>query len=367
MDQLTDAMASKINLTREEENLVPLRTQGGPSRAQDYNLSLVGRVMVDKELSLVFIKNNVMRLLNPVKGAEIRSLASNLFLIRFNHRVDRKNAIEGCPWSLDRHALLFAEVNPSVPLAEQVVQEMRIVVRVHDYPYSDHTEEDAQAIGGNFGRYLGVLKGGNPSISKVLRVKVIIDVTAPLKRGFFALNAGGEKEWFHVPYERLPLFCFLCGLIGHGEVKCPSRFEEDFVDPVGELPYGIWLRATSDRPPTNNTRLPLQAVGSRPSLNLQPMNEVRRGGNIFELQKENRPALRLNENIRNLSGDSCGDTGSSVGASRRHVVVPNSKRKFPHITSPTKGPGSEKKKLHLALRDEDDISTAATAQQSRRS
>lgn len=101
--------------------------------------------------------------------------------------------MEGSLWSLDRHALMFAEVDPSIPLTEQEVKGMRIVVRVHDFPYVDHTEEDAQAIGENFGKYLGILNVGSPSISQVLRVKLIIDVSEPLKRGFFALNEAGGK------------------------------------------------------------------------------------------------------------------------------------------------------------------------------
>lgn len=90
-------------------------------------------------------------------------------------------------------------------------------------------------------------------------------------------------------------------------------------------------------------------------------------GNTLVGSKENRHATGLSNNIQNLSGDSCGDTASLAGVSRRRVVVPNSKRKLPYPTSPTKGLASEKKKIHLALRDEDDVSTAETAQQSRRS
>lgn len=121
--------------------------------------------------------------------------------------------MEGCPWSLDRHALLFEEVDTSVPLAEQVVNRMRIVIRAHDLPFLDHSEDDAQVIGANFRQYLGLLNVGSLLDSQVLRVKVAINVAEPLKRGFFALNELGEKEWYRVTYERLPLFCFLCGVV----------------------------------------------------------------------------------------------------------------------------------------------------------
>lgn len=60
------------------------------------------------------------------------------------------------------------------------------MVRVHDFPYLDHSDEDARAIGDNFGQYLGILNVGSPSVSQVLYVEVLINVEEPLKRGFFA-------------------------------------------------------------------------------------------------------------------------------------------------------------------------------------
>lgn len=185
MEQLTAAMASKISLTRGEDNLVPLRTRVGSNLSPGYSLSLIGKVLVDKELSLTFIKNNVMRLLNPVKGVAIRILASNLFLIRFNYKVDRKNAMEGCLWSLDKHTLLFTKIDAPVPLAAHKVHWMRIVIRVHDFPCNDQSDEDAQAIGDNFGKFLGLLKTGGSAMPQFWRTKVLIDVSEPLKRGIF--------------------------------------------------------------------------------------------------------------------------------------------------------------------------------------
>lgn len=159
MDNLAKEMADKITLHQGEENLVPLATGRESSPGTDYSLSLIGRVVIDRELSVTSIRNNVLRLLRPVKGANIRILATNLFLITFNHRVDRKNALEGCPWAIDRHALLLTEIDSSLALMAHVVNSMKIVIRVHNFPGENQNEEAATSIGAHFGKVLGSLKG----------------------------------------------------------------------------------------------------------------------------------------------------------------------------------------------------------------
>lgn len=94
MQQLTQAMADKITLHHGEENLVPLSSGTASATGSDYSISLVVRVVVDRKLSVMYIRNNVLRLLHLVRGAELKILTRNLFMIKFNHQVDRKNALE---------------------------------------------------------------------------------------------------------------------------------------------------------------------------------------------------------------------------------------------------------------------------------
>lgn len=61
---------------------------------------------------------------------------------------------------------------------------------------------------------------------------------------------GGDWFWAEFKYERLPNFCFLCGVIGHTERFCHLMFEG--ANEETERPYGAWLRATGRRPPANN-------------------------------------------------------------------------------------------------------------------
>lgn len=119
---------------------------------------------------------------------------TNLFLIKFNHRVDRKNGLEGCPWVVNRHALLLSEIDSSVALIDQVVNNMKIVIRILNFPCENHNLEAASAIGANFGQFLDLPGSGCKFSNQSFRIKVQIDVTQPLKRGFFAVDDRGTKS-----------------------------------------------------------------------------------------------------------------------------------------------------------------------------
>lgn len=71
-----------------------------------------------------------------------------------------------------------------------------------------------------------------------------INVYSPLKSKMRIKKAGGEWMWIKFKYERLPLFCFYCGLIGHFEKFCESLFDDKRNN--GDRVYDDSLRAPMD-------------------------------------------------------------------------------------------------------------------------
>lgn len=60
---------------------------------------------------------------------------------------------------------------------------------------------------------------------KSLRVKVVINLLKPLARGRM-LNLQSKKVWISFQYERLPRFCFQCGVIKHGPEGCLRKTDK---------------------------------------------------------------------------------------------------------------------------------------------
>jgi hypothetical protein len=76
-----------------------------------------------------------------------------------------------------------------------------------------------------------------------LRARVAIPFDQPLRR-WVIVRRDGRDESFNLQYEKLPFFCFGCGLIGHGELECKNPADRDA---LGKLPFDKNLRAPEDK------------------------------------------------------------------------------------------------------------------------
>lgn len=211
------------------------------------------------------------------------------------------------------------------------------------------------------------------------RIKITIEVTTPLKRGLLFQGVEGEKQWVQVKYERLPIFCFMCGIIGHGEDKCPTRYDAGFVEPEGELPYGSWMRVNLER--RDSTRFSgegLHVIPNTPNILGDTANKIT-GGETFNYSQSKDGHQHMNENINPNTGkrkegmgtalwrrdalsssEHTSDSRSREG--QRIIKVPSQKR---NAKEAELGDGSfGGKKSTLFLRDEDSMSMAETAAQS---
>ncbi|KAH7575706.1 hypothetical protein JRO89_XS02G0199800 [Xanthoceras sorbifolium] len=82
-------------------------------------------------------------------------------------------------------------------------------------------------------------------LGKYIRVRVEIDIGKPLQR-FLKVNLGSSAKdvVMLLRYERLPEYCFECGMVSHSIRECDCG-----LGPGGrgkdEVAYGLWMRAVS--------------------------------------------------------------------------------------------------------------------------
>ncbi|OMO85275.1 Zinc knuckle CX2CX4HX4C [Corchorus olitorius] len=78
--------------------------------------------------------------------------------------------------------------------------------------------------------------------STFLRIRVLMDITKPLRRVVSVKGADGNHMG-RLSYERIPLFCKVCGYLGHHYLDCDHPEATTIID-SGNFPYGAWLCAS---------------------------------------------------------------------------------------------------------------------------
>ena len=105
------------------------------------------------------------------------------------------------------------------------------------------TKKIGWTIGSSLGSILDVVVSeSGVQWGKCLRVMVHIDITKCLVRGKNITIEGGESKWVIFKYERLPNFCYKCGLLNHALKECIEGQENSKTNEVNHLQYRAWLR-----------------------------------------------------------------------------------------------------------------------------
>ena len=82
-------------------------------------------------------------------------------------------------------------------------------------------EDAGKNIGIRLGRVLEVDKRSlQAEQAKFMRVRIELPIDKPFRRGGNITNAEGVRCPIIFRYERLPTFCYICGIIGHDEKHC---------------------------------------------------------------------------------------------------------------------------------------------------
>ena len=74
-----------------------------------------------------------------------------------------------------------------------------------------------------------------------------LPISKPIRRGSFIARSDGEKHWVKFKYERLPLFCHFCGMLGHDVKNCVEYFVATKMGGTVDYQYGDFLKAIRGR------------------------------------------------------------------------------------------------------------------------
>ncbi|CAN0871777.1 hypothetical protein LINGRAHAP2_LOCUS9941 [Linum grandiflorum] len=161
----------------------------------------------------------------PGRGVEINELEGRLFLFRCNHIIDVRRIIDDGTWSFDGHLLLTHELQEGETPTQVAFNKVVFWIQIHKLPHRYFSEEAGRAIGNGIGSFLDYdERNANFLPDAYMRVCIALDVRAPLLQETQVLIHNNSEITCPLKYERLPLFCYICGILGHVEKHCELRF-----------------------------------------------------------------------------------------------------------------------------------------------
>jgi hypothetical protein len=164
-------------------------------------------------------------------------------LFEFGEVDDMRRVLDGRPWSYDRHMLVLTEFDGSIPPMQMKFVHSPFWIQVHDMPLLCMTKSVGEKIANSLGTLEEVdVAGSGVGWGRCLRLRVVIDISKPLERGR-ALVLNGNTLWVNFKYEKLPLFCFACGHLVHGDKGCPERRSSNLRSGDDINQWGVWNQA----------------------------------------------------------------------------------------------------------------------------
>jgi hypothetical protein len=223
-----EKMMARLRLTAAEKTAVVI-DDVDDLELVDPDRAFVGKVLSPNVLHLETIKS-AMRLAwgNP-RGLIFNTAGDNLFVAEFGSQADRDRVMEGSPWKVGKHVVLLKKVDADVSPLDVVFDRLAIWARIPKLP----TRLMRAARGFEIAKPIGIVQKVEADElgrcwGSYMRVRVEVNVNEPLLRYVTVTSSRLQTSTtYEVQYERLPLYCFSCGLLGHSALVCANPAERD--------------------------------------------------------------------------------------------------------------------------------------------
>lgn len=212
----------KFSLTEEEDEDFVVLKEAMVDIASKGKMCLVGKLIADCMIGKETVRAKLIRGWRPTGSLSFKELGENLFLLNFEQEWDKSRVMEGRPWVFEGLLFSVEEFNGIVPPTQLDFEILPLWVRMHGLPLACIGREIGYRLGATVGMVEEVdANEDGVGWGKYLQVYFRANVQKPLARGR-KLRIDDESVWIPFQYQRVPKFCFWCGVIRHGENGCPK-------------------------------------------------------------------------------------------------------------------------------------------------
>ncbi|KAL0403697.1 UNVERIFIED_CONTAM: hypothetical protein Sradi_2010500 [Sesamum radiatum] len=243
-----DRLGSSLVLTEMEDRGQSLPQTTWAGRQEGDEMLVVGRVLTVRAFRFDVLQMTLMNIFRPIKGMSVRLLEHIRFFISFNHVVDRDRVLNGGPWFFDKNLIILQKVSIEENPKDVELNWVSFHVFIHGLPISMMMKEVAEYIENRLGIFLDSKYAQTQfQWGAKIRIRVFLDVHIPLIHALHIRSMGSDDTVLpKFTYDRLPNFCYGCGILRHIMRDCERQLEELENVNTSELSYGPWLWDTRE-------------------------------------------------------------------------------------------------------------------------
>ncbi|KAL9436889.1 hypothetical protein AB3S75_022854 [Citrus x aurantiifolia] len=229
-----------ITIKEEDKSKVSLGVNMKEQRRQVLAGCLMGKVLLSRGVNREGLKVSLQQVWRTFKEVKIESLGNNIFMFKFAEETDKRRVLSGGPWHFDRALIVLTEPKGIGEVSKQVFTHVPFWVQIRNIPTACMERDFLQELGGMIGNVDEIESDENGDcFGEFAKIRIFINLTHPLKKILFLKQEGKTDIPMPVVYERLPDFCFCCGIIGHQFKEC-AQYQGQ---PKGYLSFGMWMKA----------------------------------------------------------------------------------------------------------------------------
>lgn len=172
----------------------------------------------------------------------IREVGDHLFLFFFETANDTERVLRSKPWS-DKHLVLFRCLNGARNVRNLNFTSTKFWVQLHGLPIDRLDIPMTIQIGKTLGMVSKLEREMDMIGGDFLQVRVEVDVSKPLCCGRKVVLDDEEEVWVSFKYEKLPNFCYWCGMVCHDDKDCDRWLSSKGSLPLNSQEFGAWMRA----------------------------------------------------------------------------------------------------------------------------
>ena len=249
MNATLEELWKKFTLSKEEKGVLSVNAQDVAQSKEQAQFSLLFKLQTNRDFNKEAFKSTIQQLWKGFQRVSIKEVGNNLFLAIFDMEEHMNDILDRSSWFFDNRLIMLKCFTNDVSSENVTFQRSPFWIRVFNIPITIMNATVGNYIANEIDIPLLVdAPKSGLAWGPFLHIRVDVDITKLLMRGKMIQVEGMEKGWVHFKYERLPIYCYRCGILGHQERECQQAKKGCFTVEEDDFQSGPWLRVVGPKP-----------------------------------------------------------------------------------------------------------------------